>query len=219
MSSEPAIEAVGLRKRYGAVEALRVVDLRVEAGRVYGPLGPNGAGKTAIVRILTTLLRPDEGEARVSGRDVLREGGRVRQRIGIRSRIGLWDAIEALVAGGTTVLLTTQYLDEADRLAERIAVIDQGLVIAEGTSAELKAQFGGTGSSSASTTLHTPTPRSSRCPRWATAGRRSRMGRCASSSGRSGARSPRRWVAWTTRASASRTSRSRARPSTTSSSR
>src|SRR5215831_13605809 len=61
----------------------------------------------------------------------------------IRSRIGLWDAIEALVSGGTTVLLTTQYLDVADRLADRIAVIDQGLVIAEGTSDELKAQVGG----------------------------------------------------------------------------
>jgi ABC-2 type transport system ATP-binding protein len=61
----------------------------------------------------------------------------------IRSRIGLWDAMEALVAGGTTVLLTTQYLDEADRLADRIAVIDRGLVIAEGTPNDLKQQVGG----------------------------------------------------------------------------
>jgi ABC-2 type transport system ATP-binding protein len=60
-----------------------------------------------------------------------------------RSRIVLWEAIEALVAGGTTVLLTTQYLDEADRLAARIAVIDHGLVIAEGTPRELKARVGG----------------------------------------------------------------------------
>jgi ABC-2 type transport system ATP-binding protein len=225
-----AIETQGLRKSYGDVRALGGVDLHVDAGMVFGLLGPNGAGKTTAVRILTTLLAPDEGRARVAGFDVEREGPRVRERIGlagqyaavdenltglenlqmvgrlyhlgrkparararelladfdlseagdrlvrtysggmrrrldlaaalvarppvlfldepttgldIRSRIGLWDAIEALVAGGTTVLLTTQYLDEADRLAERIAVIDRGLLIAEGTPDELKAQVGG----------------------------------------------------------------------------
>jgi ABC-2 type transport system ATP-binding protein len=197
---------------------------------VFGLLGPNGAGKTTAVRILTTLLEPDEGSARVAGFDVVRDAPSVREHIGlagqyaavdenltgfenlemvgrlyhlgrraaqarsrelladfdlseaaerlvrtysggmrrrldlaaalvarppvlfldepttgldIRSRIDLWDAMEALVAGGTTVMLTTQYLDEADRLAERIAVIDRGLVIAEGTPDELKAQVGG----------------------------------------------------------------------------
>jgi ABC-2 type transport system ATP-binding protein len=219
-----------LHKSYGDVQALRGVDLRVDTGSVFGLLGPNGAGKTTAVRILTTLLDPDEGSARVAGFDVVREAAKVRQHIGlagqyaavdenltgfenlemvgrlyhlgrghsrerarellalfdlseagdrlvrtysggmrrrldlaaalvakppvlfldepttgldIRSRIGLWDAIEALVSEGTTVLLTTQYLDEADRLADRIAVIDQGLVIAEGTPEELKNQVGG----------------------------------------------------------------------------
>ncbi|HET7808681.1 MAG TPA: ATP-binding cassette domain-containing protein [Gaiellaceae bacterium] len=230
MPGELAVETSRLHKRYGDVHALRGVDLRVEAGSVFGLLGPNGAGKTTAVRILTTLLAPDEGSATVAGFDVVREDAKVRAQIGlagqyaavdenltglenlemvgrlyhlgravsrerarellasfeladaggrlvrtysggmrrrldlaaalvarppvlfldepttgldIRSRIGLWEAIEALVSEGTTVLLTTQYLDEADRLADRIAVIDRGLVIAEGTPAELKARVGG----------------------------------------------------------------------------
>ena len=230
MLAQPAVETTRLHKSYGSVEALRGVDLRVETGSVFGLLGPNGAGKTTAVRILTTLLLPDDGSAQVAGFDVVRDASKVRAQIGlagqyaavdenltgfenlemvgrlyhlgrgpsrararellssfdladaggrlvrtysggmrrrldlaaalvarppvlfldepttgldIRSRIGLWDAIEALVSEGTTVLLTTQYLDEADRLADRIAVIDQGLVIAEGTPDELKDQVGG----------------------------------------------------------------------------
>jgi ABC-2 type transport system ATP-binding protein len=227
---DAAVETEDLHKSYGDVLALCGVDLRVETGSVFGLLGPNGAGKTTAVRILTTLLLPDRGSARVTGLDVVRDAAKVRQRIGlagqyaavdenltgfenldlvgrlyhlarrdarsrakelladfelseaggrlvrtysggmrrrldlaaalvarppvlfldepttgldIRSRLALWEAIEALVAEGTTVLLTTQYLDEADRLTNRIAVIDRGLVIAEGTPDELKDQVGG----------------------------------------------------------------------------
>jgi ABC-2 type transport system ATP-binding protein len=225
-----AIETSGLSKRYGDVVALAEVDLAVEAGTILGLLGPNGAGKTTAVRILTTLLLPDGGSARVAGLDVVRGAAQLRERIGLagqyaavdenltgfenlemfgrlyhlgsrfsrgraqellesfdlveaggrlvrtysggmrrrldlagalvahppvifldepttgldlRSRIALWEAIEALVADGTTVLLTTQYLDEADHLANRIAVIDHGRLIAEGTPDELKSEVGG----------------------------------------------------------------------------
>jgi ABC-2 type transport system ATP-binding protein len=228
--SNLAIEASGLRKSYGAVEALRGVDLQVPAGTVLGLLGPNGAGKTTAVRILTTLLPPDGGTARVAGHDVVRDATALRAEIGLagqyaavdenltgrenlvmvgrlyhlgrresreradellerfelaeaatrpartysggmrrrldlaaalvarppvlfldepttgldpRSRLSLWETIEDRVAGGTTVLLTTQYLDEADRLADSIAVIDHGEVIAEGTSDQLKSRVGG----------------------------------------------------------------------------
>ncbi len=230
MPDDLAIEAQGLRKSYGDVLALDGVDLRAPAGTVLGLLGPNGAGKTNAVRILTTLLPPDGGSARVAGLDVVGEAAELRTRIGLagqyaavdenltgaenlemvgrlyhlpkgepraraaellerfdlseaadrlvrtysggmrrrldlaaalvarppilfldepttgldpRSRIGLWETIEGRVADGTTVLLTTQYLDEADRLADRISVIDRGRVIAEGSSDELKDQVGG----------------------------------------------------------------------------
>ena len=230
MTTTPlAVEATGLVKTFGSNRAVDGVDLRVEAGTVYGVLGPNGAGKTTTISMLATLLRLDGGEARVFGHDVRREPHVVRQLIGVtgqyasvdetlsatenlvvfgrllglsrteakrkstellerfglseaarrplrgfsggmrrrldlaasliaqpplifldepttgldpRTRAQMWDTIRELVATGSTVLLTTQYLDEADQLADRIAVIDSGRVVAEGTSDELKASIG-----------------------------------------------------------------------------
>ncbi|TNY36702.1 ATP-binding cassette domain-containing protein [Thermomonospora catenispora] len=224
-----AIETSGLVKSFGGTRAVDGIDLTVPAGTVYGVLGPNGAGKTTTVRMLATLLRPDGGQARVFGHDVVREADAVRSRVSLtgqyasvdedltgmenlvllsrllgyrkpaareravtlleafglteaadrqvknysggmrrrldiaasilntpdllfldepttgldpRSRNQVWDIVRAVVAHGTTVLLTTQYLEEADRLAERIAVIDRGKVIAEGTPGELKSSVG-----------------------------------------------------------------------------
>jgi ABC-2 type transport system ATP-binding protein len=228
-STELAVEAEGLVKVFGSNRAVDGVDLRVQAGTVYGVLGPNGAGKTTTISMLATLLKPDGGSARVFGHDVQKEANVIRQLIGVtgqyasvdeklsanenlyifgrllglsgkqakakavelleafgltdaakrplakfsggmrrrldlaasliaqpplifldepttgldpRTRGQMWDTIRSLVATGSTVLLTTQYLDEADQLADRIAVIDTGKVVAEGTADELKASVG-----------------------------------------------------------------------------
>jgi ABC-2 type transport system ATP-binding protein len=225
-----AIQARGVEKSFGSVQALAGVDLDVAQGSVVGLLGPNGAGKTTMVRVLTTLLTPTAGTAKVGGFDVVTQADEVRKTIGLtgqyaavdeyltgrenlllfgalyhlparkvkdraaelleqfnltdagdrtlktysggmrrrldlaasliaapsilfldepttgldpRSRLGMWEVINGLVAQGTTVLLTTQYLEEADQLASSIVVIDKGLVIANGTSDELKSQVGG----------------------------------------------------------------------------
>jgi ABC-2 type transport system ATP-binding protein len=229
MTNTLAIEASGLVKSFGSTRAVDGVDLAVPTGSVYGVLGPNGAGKTTTIKMLATLLRPDEGSARVLGHDIVSEAdavrglvsltgqlasvdedltgwenlvllgrllgysraqakeradelldafglrdaagrlvknysGGMRRRLDIsasivvtpqlmfldepttgldpRSRNQVWDIIRALVAQNTTVLLCTQYLHEADQLADGIAVIDHGKVIAEGAPAQLKASVG-----------------------------------------------------------------------------
>ncbi len=231
MTMEAMVEATGLVKRYGEVTALDGLDLVVPKGTVFGLLGPNGAGKTTAVSILSTLLEPDSGSARVAGCDLLTEPARVRKNIGLsgqnaavdehltgyenldmtgrlyrlgssrskarakellrifdleeagqrpvktysggmrrrldlacalvarppvlfldepttgldpRSRQGLWEVIQYLVEEqGRTLLLTTQYMEEAERLADDILVIDRGRAIAQGAPDELKAQVGG----------------------------------------------------------------------------
>jgi ABC-2 type transport system ATP-binding protein len=227
---EAIIRTEGLKKSFGTVQAVKGVDLAVEQGTVFGLLGPNGAGKTTTIRILTTLLEPDEGTAVVAGFDVVRDAvllrpviglagqfaavdenltglenlemvgrlyhlpkaearrraedvlerfelteaahrtaktysGGMRRRLDVgaslvgrpkvlfmdepttgldpRSRLVLWELIRDLQKEGTTLLLCTQYLEEADHLCDKIAVIDLGLVIAEGTSSELKNKIGG----------------------------------------------------------------------------
>lgn len=221
----------GLTKRFGTFQALDGVDLTVEAGTVQGLLGPNGAGKTTTVKVLTTLLEPDEGDAFISGYSVRREAHAARTCLGVsgqyaavddkltgmenltlvgqlygmrrsaarararellehfrldgvpsgqrtgsysggmrrrldlagalvarppvvvldepttgldpRGRRDTWEAIASLADDGTAVLLTTQYLEEADELSDSIAVIDRGRIVAEGSASELKSRAGG----------------------------------------------------------------------------
>jgi ABC-2 type transport system ATP-binding protein len=226
----PAIEARGLARTFeGDVRAVDGVDLGVARGEIYAFLGPNGAGKTTTVRMLTTLLRPTAGSARVAGHDVVSEAAQVRRAIGVAlqeaaldplmtgrelirlqatlhglprdegrrkaeallkrvdlldaadrqvgtysggmrrrldlasalvheprvlfldepttgldpvSRKAIWEEVNRLNTEGTTVFLTTQYLEEADQLADRVGIIDFGRIVAEDTPGRLKAQIG-----------------------------------------------------------------------------
>jgi ABC-2 type transport system ATP-binding protein len=228
---EPAIEVRSLVREFkGGIRAVAGIDLEVAHGEIYGFLGPNGAGKSTTVHMLTTLLPPTAGSAKVGGFDVVKQGSQVRrtigaalqeaaldplltgrehlrlqlalhgvprgerpartdellERVGLRlaadrkiggysggmkrrldlalalahrprilfldepttgldpqSRSALWDEVVRLKRDeGVTVFLTTQYLEEADLLADRVGIIDHGRIVAEGTPAELKAEIG-----------------------------------------------------------------------------
>lgn len=229
MSAGTAIEVKDLYKSYDDLKVLRGLSFSVKRGTVLALLGPNGAGKTTTIRILSTLLHPDGGQASVDGHDVIKQAAEARGSLGLtgqyaavdgyltaeenlymigrlyrmskketrqrtaellkqfdlvdaskrpvktfsggmrrrldlamsliasppiifldepttgldpRSRLTMWAMIKQLVEGGTTVLLTTQYMDEADHLADEIVVIDTGKVIAKGTANQLKAKVG-----------------------------------------------------------------------------
>src|SRR3712207_2835306 len=228
----PAVEARGLVKTYtgrsGEVEAVKGVDLQVQAGEIFGFLGPNGAGKSTTVRMLTTLLSITSGTATVAGVDVARDPDAARKRIGVAlqeagldprqngrellvlqarlfgmsgadaarraqellalveleeaadrrikgysggmkrrldlasalvhepdvlfldepttgldpaSRLTVWEEMRRINGRGTTVFLTTQYLEEADQLCDRLAIIDGGQIVREGTPSQLKAEL------------------------------------------------------------------------------
>lgn len=223
---EKAIEAKGLRKSFKGTEVLKGVNFEVKRGEIFALLGSNGAGKTTIVKILTTLLKPDGGTALVNGFDVVEKPGEVRRSISLtgqfaavdeiltgrenlimisrlrhltnsrrvaadllsrfglsdaadrrvstysggmrrrldiamsligkpqvifldepttgldpEARIEVWKTVKELADGGTTVLLTTQYLEEAEQLADRIAILHEGRIIVSGTLEELKKRF------------------------------------------------------------------------------
>jgi ABC-2 type transport system ATP-binding protein len=227
--SDKAIVVKNLHKSFGNLKVLRGINFSVERGTILALLGPNGAGKTTTVRILSTLLHAESGQAAVNGYDVVSRGGKVRESIGLtgqfaavdeyltgeenlqmigrlyrlnkreiqsrtkhllkqfdlaeagkrpvktysggmkrridlamsliasppvifldepttgldpRSRLTMWKIIKDLAGSGTTILLTTQYMDEADQLADSIVVIDNGKVIAEGDANTLKAKVG-----------------------------------------------------------------------------
>ncbi|MGA0185219.1 MAG: ATP-binding cassette domain-containing protein [Ilumatobacteraceae bacterium] len=229
MTSQAPIVAENLVRHFGDVHAVNGINLTVNQGEIFGFLGPNGAGKSTAVRMLTTLLRPTSGTARVAGFDVAKQPNEVRRRIGVAlqdaaidplmtgtellhlqavlygipssktasrasellervgltaaadrrvgtysggmrrrldlalslihqpsvlfldapttgldpmSRLTLWEEVRRLNQEGTTVMLTTQYLEEADQLADRIAIIDKGLIVREGRPSDLKAGVG-----------------------------------------------------------------------------
>ena len=224
--TETMIEVTGLRRSFGKNEVLKGVDLRVQRGQIVALLGSNGAGKTTTVNICSTLLRPEGGEVRIAGFDVVKQADQVRRNISLtgqfaavdgmltgrenlvliarlrddphpaetarellerfglqdaadrradtysggmtrrldiamslvgtpavifldepttgldpEARLEVWKTVKELADAGATILLTTQHLEEAENLADRIAILHDGRIIADGTLAELKALF------------------------------------------------------------------------------
>ncbi|MBC1334550.1 ATP-binding cassette domain-containing protein [Listeria booriae] len=220
---ETVISVNNLEKSYKNVDVLKKINFTVKKGSIFALLGSNGAGKTTTIRILTTLIKPDRGDAQVCGADVVKQGNKVREAISLtgqsaavddiltgrenlrliaklrhlanakevadellerfnltdaadralatysggmrrrldlamslvgtpsvifldepttgldpQSRMAMWKIIRELADGGTTVFLTTQYLEEAEQLADQIAILNEGTIVADGTVAELK---------------------------------------------------------------------------------
>lgn len=147
-ADQPAIRVRGIEKSYKDLTVLRGVDFDVAAGSIFALLGSNGAGKTTLVRILSTLLQADAGTATVGRLDIAMSLigdpsiiflDEPTTGLDPQARIEVWQTVKQLADGGTTVLLTTQYLDEAEQLADRIAILHRGTIIQNGTLAELKA--------------------------------------------------------------------------------
>ncbi|WP_436644814.1 ATP-binding cassette domain-containing protein [Latilactobacillus sakei] len=230
MREDNVIEVRNVQKKFGQKKVVQDISFNVKKGEIFGLLGPNGAGKTALLKMMTTLLRPDEGQITLNGFNTLSQSRQARQQFSVtnqtaaidqdlsardnlrlfgrlnglssqasqiradelltafdltqsanqalatfsggmrrrldlavslvgrpkilfldepttgldpRTRIQMWQVIQALVAQGSTVFLTTQYLEEADQFADHIALIDHGRLIANGTPSELKQKLGG----------------------------------------------------------------------------
>src|ERR671933_825321 len=143
MTDEHGIRTEALVRQFkGGVRAVDGIELQVAPGEIYGFLGPNGAGKSTTVHMLTTLLPPTSGRAFVHGSDILFLD-EPTTGLDVQSRTALWEEVARLAKDeGVTVFLTTQYLEEADALADRVGIIDHGRIVAEGTPEALKAQIG-----------------------------------------------------------------------------
>src|SRR3979490_276675 len=140
MGESPVVETSALCRSFGNREAVRGLYLAIARGEIFGLLGPNGAGKTTTIRMLTTLLAPTSGRAAVCGHDIVFAAD---HGLDVPSRHRVWQQIRSLRDEGVTVLLATNYLDEADRLCDRLVIVNAGRTVVEGSPEELKRQVGG----------------------------------------------------------------------------